>query len=207
MARTRGIEVVRCERERLDRLSGYGTHQGVVAEYESGKANPPATLKDVMDGIETDTALVLVLDHLHDPHNLGACLRTAECAGVDAVILPKRSACPVNHTVSKVASGAVEPLNIVSVSNIVNALDVLKRHEFWIYGTSERGDAELYDVPFRGRIALVVGNEGKGMKRLVEKACDALVRIPVSGQVQSLNASVATGICLYEIRRQFSLSR
>lgn len=199
--------MVRCERERLDRLSEYGIHQGVVAEYEPGKAHSPSTLKDVMGGIESDNALVLVLDHLHDPHNLGACLRTAECAGVDAVILPKRSACPVNHTVSKVASGAVESLNIVSVSNIVNALDVLKRHGFWIYGTSEMGDAELHDVLFEGRVALVAGNEGRGMKRLVEKACDALVRIPVSGQVQSLNASVATGICLYEIRRQFRLSR
>jgi len=205
LAMEQNIEVIRCESSRLDELSGNGIHQGTVAEYRSRSPNQKATLKQVMMGIDANNALILILDHIQDPHNLGACLRTAECAGVDAVILPRHSACPVNQTVIKVASGAVESLNIVMVSNIVNALQVLKKNGFWVYGTSDSGDSELFDTDFRGRIALVVGNEGRGIKRLVAEACDQLVRVSLFGELESLNASVATGVCLFEIRRQFAV--
>ncbi len=207
LATGQGIEVVRCEKNMLDELSGHGAHQGVVAEYSPRSASQGRTIRQVVKGIDTDNALILILDHLQDPQNLGACLRTAECAGVDAVILPRHSACPVNQTVTKVASGAVESLNILSVSNIVNALEVLKKNGFWVYGTCDSGEAELFETDFRGRVALVIGGEGRGMKRLVAEACDMLVRIPLLGELESLNASVATGVCLFEIRRQFAASR
>jgi len=207
LATGQGIEVVRCEKNMLDELSGHGAHQGVVAEYSPRSASQGRTIRQVVKGIDTDNALILILDHLQDPQNLGACLRTAECAGVDAVILPRHSACPVNQTVIKVASGAVESLNILSVSNIVNALEVLKKNGFWVYGTCDSGEGELFETDFRGRVALVIGGEGRGMKRLVAEACDMLVRIPLLGELESLNASVATGVCLFEIRRQFAASR
>ena len=205
LAIEQNIEVIRCERNRLDELSGNGAHQGVVAEYRPRPANQSVTIKQLMAGIDTNNALILILDHIQDPHNLGACLRTAECAGVDAVILPRHSACPVNQTVIKVASGAVESLNIVLVSNIANALEIMKKKGFWIYGASDSGDSELFETDFRGRVALVIGNEGQGMKRLVTEACDMLVRVPLFGALESLNASVATGVCLFEIRRQFAV--
>ena len=203
LAKDRNIQVIRCKKERLDKLSGFGSHQGAVAECKavSGSRNP--TIQQVLQSIDSDHALILILDHLQDPHNLGACLRTAECAGVDAVILPKHSACPVNQTVIKVASGAVEFLKIVLVSNLVAALETLKKNGFWVYGASEHAEADLYQTDFCGRAVLVIGNEAQGVKRLVAEACDLLVRIPSQGEVQSLNASVATGVCLFEIRRQF----
>lgn len=206
LAKEQGIEVIRCDKSRLDELSENGVHQGVVAEYKPRSAKQDATIKKVMAGIDTDNALILILDHIQDPHNLGACLRVAECAGVDAVILPRHSACPVNQTVIKVASGAVEFLNIVLVSNIVNTLEILKKNGFWVYGASDSGESELFETDFRGRSALVIGNEGLGMKRLVTEACDMLVRVPLFGELESLNASVATGICLFEIRRQFAMT-
>lgn len=196
------IEVVRCAKNRLDELSNYGAHQGIAAEYRSESTRRTSTLKQVLRNISSENALILVLDHLQDPHNLGACLRTAECAGVAAVILPRHSACPVNQTVVKVASGAVEFLSTVLVSNVVSTLELLKKNGFWIYGMCDAATTELYETNFQGRVAVVVGHEGKGIKRLVKQSCDMLVRIPVLGQVPSLNVSVATGICLYEIRRQ-----
>ncbi len=204
LAIERNIQVIRCGKARLDELSAYGVHQGVVAEYASDLVNRNATINQVISCIDSDNTLILILDHLQDPHNLGACLRTAESAGVDAVILPKHSACPINQTVIKVASGAVESLNIILVANIVNAMEILKKKGFWVYGASDRGENELYKTDFRGRVALVIGNEGMGMKRLTREACDMIIRIPLFGKVESLNASVATGVCLFEIRRQFA---
>ncbi|MCY4051874.1 MAG: 23S rRNA (guanosine(2251)-2'-O)-methyltransferase RlmB [Gammaproteobacteria bacterium] len=203
LAIEQNIPVIRCAKAKLDEISGYGLHQGVVAEYVSTSVNQITTIKQVIQGIDSGNALILILDHLQDPHNLGACLRTAESAGVNAVIMPKHSACPVNQTVIKVASGAVETLSIILVSNIVNAMKLLKKKGFWVYGTSDRGVNELYKIGFHGRVALVIGNEGQGMKRLTAEACDMEIRIPLFGQVESLNASVATGVCLFEIRRQF----
>ncbi|MYB34660.1 MAG: 23S rRNA (guanosine(2251)-2'-O)-methyltransferase RlmB [Gammaproteobacteria bacterium] len=205
LAKEQNIEVIQCERNRLDELSENGVHQGVVAEYKPSSAKQNANIKKVIADIDTDNVLILILDHIQDPHNLGACLRVAECAGVDAVILPRHSACPINQTVIKVASGAVDSLNIVLVSNIVNTLEILKKNGFWVYGASDSGESELFETDFRGRSALVIGNEGLGMKRLVTDACDMLVRIPLFGETQSLNASVATGICLFEIRRKFTM--
>ena len=205
LAKEQNIEVIRCEKSRLDGLSENGVHQGVVAEYKLRSARQNATVKKILEGMDTDNALILILDHIQDPHNLGACLRVAECAGVDAVILPRHSACPVNQTVIKVASGAVDFLHIVWVSNIVNTLEILKKSGFWVYGASDSGESELFETDFRGRTALVIGNEGRGLKRLVTGACDMLVRVPLFGELESLNASVATGVCLFEIRRQFAM--
>ena len=145
--------------------------------------------------------MLLVLDQVQDPHNLGACIRTAECAGADAVILPKDRACPVNATVRKVASGAAEILPVVYVSNLVNALSRLQQEGFWVYGADERGDSELHQCEFSSRSVIVMGAEGKGIRRLVLEACDFSVRIPMQGQVTSLNVSVATGLMLFEAQR------
>ena len=195
-----GIPVVRSEKSQLDAMSHYGSHQGVIAVLESVDA--PAADLDSTLARESDDSVVLVLDHIQDPHNLGACLRTAECAGVRVVILPNKGASPVNETVRKVASGAAEQLGLFTVANLGQAMGRLKDHGYWIYGTSDQAPESLYRCRFPGKVALVMGSEGEGMRALTAKSCDHLVSIPMAGTVSSLNVSVATAVCLFEILRQ-----
>ena len=187
-------------KEEADITSDGVNNQGIVAVLKVQSPIKGEKLERVLQGITH--GLVLVLDHIQDPHNLGACIRSAECAGVDAVIVPRDGASPVNDTVRKVASGAVENVSIVSVTNLVQTLKKLQQLEYWIIGATDQGDMTLYDCDFTGNIALVMGSEGKGLRRLTAQHCDYLARIPMQGAVSSLNASVATGIFLFEARRQ-----
>jgi 23S rRNA (guanosine2251-2'-O)-methyltransferase len=185
-------------REALDRLSGGGTHQGIVAE-----AAPKSYthLDDVLQSLDHPGLLVL-LDGVEDPHNLGAIIRSAHAAGADAVILPERRSAGLNETVAKAAAGALEYVPIVRVANINRTLETLKEKNYWVYGLDERG-AHSYDQPdYSGDVALVLGGEGKGLHDLTAKRCDFLVRIPVAGRIASLNVSVAAGVVLFEVQRR-----
>lgn len=185
-------------REALDRISNSATHQGVVA---LGAAHAYAELDQVLPG----ASLLIVLDGVEDPHNLGAIIRTAHAAGASAVIVPDRRAAGLTETVAKAAAGALEHLPVVRVGNVNQTLEDLKKRGFWIYGLDERG-GELYTATdFAAPTVFVMGGEGRGLHELVKKHCDALVRIPMSGAIASLNVSVATGVVLFEWRRRQSL--
>ncbi len=188
-------------RDEMDSICNGGNHQGVAVFLIPRKTNARKSLEDILDCI-TNGGLLLVLDHIQDPHNLGACLRTAECAGVDAVLIPKDGASPVNDTVRKVASGAAENPNIITITNVAQTLKKLQDLGYWIIGATDQGDKTLYDCEFTGNIVIVMGSEGKGMKRLTAEHCDFLAKIPMQGNVSSLNVSVATGIFLFEATRQ-----
>jgi 23S rRNA (guanosine2251-2'-O)-methyltransferase len=159
------------------------------------------SLDDVLDGVE-GPPLLLVLDGVTDPHNLGACLRVADGAGAHAVVAPKDHAVGLNATVAKVASGAAETVPYLMVTNLARTLNELKERDIWVIGTSDQADKTLYDLDLKGPVALVLGAEGPGMRQLTAKTCDELVRIPMQGAVESLNVSVAAGVCLYEALRQ-----
>jgi 23S rRNA (guanosine2251-2'-O)-methyltransferase len=196
LARRASIPVRFEPRAALDRLAGTSAHQGVVA---MGAAQRYADL----DGVAACEMLV-VLDGVEDPHNLGAIIRTAHAAGAGAVVIPERRAVGVTDVVAKAAAGATEHLPVVRVTNINRALEELKQRGFWIYGLDERG-TETYDqVQYASPAAVVLGGEGKGLHEQVRKHCDALVRIPVTGPISSLNVSVAAGVMLFEWRRRHS---
>ncbi|MDH3221861.1 MAG: 23S rRNA (guanosine(2251)-2'-O)-methyltransferase RlmB [Gammaproteobacteria bacterium] len=197
-ARKAGI-VTRVEtRAELTERSGTDKHQGCLLKtIESDSA---LSFDDCLKTIDADS-LLLVLDGLQDPHNLGACLRTADACGVDAVIIPKDRSVKMNATVRKVAAGGAESVPLIEVTNITRSLKQLKQAGVWIYGTSETAAKSLYDLEYRGPVALVMGAEGAGLRRLTMDSCDHLVKLPMLGQVESLNVSVATGVCLYEILR------
>jgi 23S rRNA (guanosine2251-2'-O)-methyltransferase len=158
-------------------------------------------LKQLLDNLD-EAPLLLVLDGVTDPHNLGACLRTADGAGVHAVIVPRDKACGLTPVVRKVASGAAETVPLVQVTNLARTLKALKQRNIWLMGTDLDTEQELYQADMTGPLALVMGAEGKGMRRLTRENCDFLVKLPMQGAVQSLNVSVSTGICLYEAVRQ-----
>jgi 23S rRNA (guanosine2251-2'-O)-methyltransferase len=194
-----GIKVLEADGVRLARLAGSAGHQGVVARVE-----PLATthsLDDLLDAVQ-GPPLLLVLDGITDPHNLGACLRVADGAGAHAVIAPKDHAVGINATVAKVASGAAETVPYFMVTNLARTLGELKERSIWCTGLSDDAPATLYQADLKGPLALVLGAEGAGMRQLTRKSCDALVSIPMRGGVESLNVSVASGICLYEAVRQ-----
>ena len=194
-----GLKVIESDDDKLQKMCGTHRHQGVLARVEViQKSN---SLDDLLDGL-TEPALLLVLDGITDPHNLGACLRVADGAGVHAVIAPKDHAVGINATVAKVASGAAETVPYFMVTNLARTLAELKERDIWIIGTSDDAPASLYQTDLRGPTALVLGAEGEGMRQLTRKNCDALVSIPMMGSVDSLNVSVASGVCLYEARRQ-----
>ncbi len=197
-----GIPVRQCRGPELDDLTDFGNHQGVVALLASEKPAPGSTLQQVLRSATEPTGIFLVLDRLQDPRNFGACLRAAECAGVRAVIVPREGSSPVTPVVSRVSAGAVDSLEILEVPNLVSALKQLKQQGFWVYGAAEQGSASLYACRFESRVALVMGSEGKGLRRLTRETCDFIVHLPVLGRISSLNVSVAAGICLYEINRQ-----
>ena len=194
-----GLKVIESDDDKLQKMCGTHRHQGVEARVvEIQQTN---SLDDLLDGL-TEPALLLVLDGITDPHNLGACLRVADGAGVHAVIAPKDHAVGINATVAKVASGAAETVPYFMVTNLARTLAELKERDIWVIGTSDDAPASLYQTDLRGPTALVLGAEGEGMRQLTRKNCDALVSIPMMGSVDSLNVSVASGVCLYEARRQ-----
>jgi 23S rRNA (guanosine2251-2'-O)-methyltransferase len=196
-----GVRLIEADGLRLSKLAGSHGHQGVAARVE-----PVAqihSLDDLLDSI-TGPALLLVLDGVTDPHNLGACLRVADGAGAQAVIAPKDHAVGVNATVAKVASGAAETVPYFMVTNLARTLNELKERNIWIIGTAEDAPKTLYQVDLKGPVALVLGAEGEGMRQLTRKTCDELISIPMQGAVESLNVSVASGVCLYEALRQRS---
>jgi 23S rRNA (guanosine2251-2'-O)-methyltransferase len=201
MAEELGLRIAMLDPEKLDKVAGNNRHQGIVAEYYKLKSYTENDLYDLLDGLE-EAPFLLVLDGVTDPHNLGACLRTAEGAGVHAVIAPKDNAASINPTVRKVASGAAEIVPFIAVTNLARTLDTLKERGIWLTGTSDKAKQTLYQADLKGPMALVMGAEGAGVRRLTEERCDFLVSIPMHGQVSSLNVSVATGVCLYEARRQ-----
>jgi len=197
------VHLMRVPTKRLDGFYGGGRHQGVVARVEV--RNAADTLEEVLEGIERP--MLLVLDGVTDPHNLGACLRVANGAGVHAVVAPKDRAVGITPTVSKVASGAAESTPYLMVTNLARALAQLKERNIWVVGADERADKTLYDADLPESIAWVLGAEGEGMRRLTRESCDLLVRIPMRGEVGSLNVSVSAGICLYESARRLRSRR
>ncbi|MBC7702035.1 23S rRNA (guanosine(2251)-2'-O)-methyltransferase RlmB [Aquabacterium sp.] len=198
-----GLNLVESDDDRLQKMSGTHRHQGVVAKVEH---IPQAkSLDDLLDAL-SEPPLLLVLDGITDPHNLGACLRVADGAGAHAVIAPKDHAVGVNATVAKVASGAAESVPYFMVTNLSRTLGELKERDIWVVGTSDDAPRDLYAANLAQATALVLGAEGSGMRQLTRKNCDELVSIPMLGGVESLNVSVASGVCLYEARRQRGLA-
>ena len=197
-----GVRIIEADGPRLIKLTGSAGHQGVAARVQAVEG--VRTLDELLDDLQEQgtVPLLLVLDGVTDPHNLGACLRVADGAGAHAVIAPKDHAAGINATVAKVASGAAETVPYFMVTNLARTLNELKERSIWVNGTSDDAERTLYDVDFKGPTALVLGAEGGGMRQLTRKTCDQLVRIPMMGAVESLNVSVASGVCLYEARRQ-----
>ena len=189
----KGIAYEICDRRFLDKLSKSGNHQGYVAEVKEFK------MAKVEDMIKEKNGLIVMLDGIQDVHNLGAIIRTCECAGVDGVIYKSHNAVKVNDTVAKVASGALEYMKVAEVNNLVNTIKELKKKGYWIVGSA--GDAKQFytDLKYDMNTVLVIGSEGKGMSRLVKEECDFIVKLPMFGKVTSLNASVAAGILIYNI--------
>lgn len=178
-----------------------GNHQGVIAMRQPQRGYSEKNLEEELDKIE-GTPLILVLDGVTDPHNLGACLRTADAAGVHMVIAPKDNSAPLNAVASKIACGAAEAIPYIQVTNLSRTLKDLQQRGIWITGTAGEAKQSVYQADLKGPTALVMGAEGKGMRRLTREHCDYLINIPMAGEVSSLNVSVATGVCLFEIVRQ-----
>jgi 23S rRNA (guanosine2251-2'-O)-methyltransferase len=196
-----GIGVQTVARKELDKLVR-GQHQGVVALVEVASQLGEGDLDDLLDRLGTIPPFLLILDGVTDPHNLGACLRSADAAGVHAVIIPKDKSASLNATVRKVACGAAESVPLISVTNLARTMEWLQQRGIWITGAAGEADKELYQTDLKGPMALVMGAEGSGLRRLTREHCDQLVRIPMAGAVSSLNVSVATGVCLFEVVRQ-----
>ena len=178
----------------IERLAD-GVHQGIILDI------PDYQYKELKYVFNNDPSFVVLLDHLEDPHNLGAIIRTCEAAGVDAIIMPKDRQVQINSTVMKTSVGTLDNMDIVSVSNLVNAIDALKQNGFWVVGTALEDSVDYREIDYSGKIALVIGNEGSGMSQLVKKNCDFIAKIPMYGTTNSLNASVAAGIMIYEVVR------
>ncbi|HEB82619.1 MAG TPA: 23S rRNA (guanosine(2251)-2'-O)-methyltransferase RlmB [Gammaproteobacteria bacterium] len=200
LAKNNGVSLQAISNDRLREKCPKARHQGVVAEIRRDKSTP-VSLEDIL---QKENLLLLVLDEVQDPHNIGACLRTADAAGVDAVIVSKNRSPALNAVIRNVASGAAETVPYIMVSNLARALDKIRDANVWVVGTSGDADRSLYESRAGNRMALVMGSEGKGMRRLTREACDELIAIPMTGSVESLNISVATAVCLFEYRRQLS---
>lgn len=198
-AKAANVRIIHADDQRLDSMVGTRRHQGVVAK--AGELSLARNLDELLDAIE-GPPLLLILDGITDPHNLGACLRVADGAGAHAVIAPKDRAVGLNATAAKVASGAAETVPYITVTNLARTMRELKERDIWLYGTSDDAEKTLYQADLAGPTALVMGSEGEGMRRLTRENCDVLVSIPMFGAVESLNVSVASGVCLYEARRQ-----
>jgi len=202
IAKNSGVSLQSISNEKLKEKCPKARHQGVVAELRSGNAEV-VSLDDIL---QKDTVLLLILDEVQDPHNIGACLRTADAVAVDAVIVSKNRSPALTPVMRNVASGAAETVPYIMVSNLARALEKIKESNVWVMGAAGEATQTIYDSGVSQRLALVMGSEGKGMRRLTREACDELISIPMQGSVESLNISVATAVCLYEIRRQQKLS-
>jgi 23S rRNA (guanosine2251-2'-O)-methyltransferase len=201
LAQAKSIKTEWRDQKELDRLSGSERHQGACLQIRVVGVMGEGALDDLLDALTTPP-LLLVLDGVQDPHNLGACMRTADAAGVAAVVVPKDRAAGLSATVRKVASGAAESVPLIQVTNLARTLRWLKEREIWIVGTDDQAEHSLYGAKLTGPLAIVLGAEGTGLRRLTRENCDALVSIPMRGIVESLNVSVATGVLLYEALRQ-----
>ena len=201
MAKDRNIIIQEVDKNKLDHLSGGGVHQGVVALISSYEY---ASLGDILDKARArnEDPFIIILDEIEDPHNLGAIIRTAECAGAHGVVIPKRRSASVNETVYKSSAGAVEHILVARVTNINNTIEDLKKDGLWIYGADMNGSDFYFNTSLKGSLALVIGNEGKGLSKLTKEKCDVLVKIPMGGMISSLNASNAAAILIYEVVRQ-----
>ncbi len=186
------IEIKR--KREMDHLAD-GVHQGIILDIKDYQ------YIDINQVLKANSEFVVILDHLEDPHNLGAIIRTCEAAGVDAIIMPKDRQVQVNATVMKTSAGTLSNMKIATVSNLVNSIKKLKENGFWIVGTALENSVDYRKIDYSGKIALVIGNEGKGMSRIVTEECDFVANIPMYGDVNSLNASVASGIMIYEVVR------
>jgi 23S rRNA (guanosine2251-2'-O)-methyltransferase len=201
LARAANIPVDSRDTKELDRLSGAERHQGVCLYVKPAGVLGEGALDDLLDKL-TEPPFLLVLDGVQDPHNLGACLRSADATAVTAVIVPRDRAAGLSPVVRKVASGAAETVPLIQVTNLSRTLKQLKERNIWVIGTDDEVDKSIYEMNLKGPLALVLGAEGPGLRRLTKENCDALAKIPMLGAVESLNVSVATGVVLYEALRQ-----
>lgn len=201
LARSRGLVIQEVEAGKLDSIAGAIRHQGVLALV------PPVEYAEMEDILRTardsgEPPFIVLLDELEDPHNVGAILRTSDAAGVHGVLIPKRRSCPLSGTVAKTSVGAVEYVPVARIGNIGQTIDQLKKQGMWIVGADMDGESNYYDADLSGPLVIVVGSEGQGLGRLVKERCDFLVKIPMCGKINSLNASVACSLLLYEVRKQ-----
>ena len=200
-AKEAGAVIVPVDRRRLDTMSFTHSHQGIIA---LAAAHEYATVDDILEeaAARGEAPLIVICDELTDPHNLGAIMRSAECAGAHGIIIPKRRSVSLTATVAKASAGAVEYMKVARVTNINNAINELKEKGVWVFGTAAEGSIPMYKADLTGPAAIVIGNEGEGMSQLVRKNCDVMVHIPMKGKISSLNASAAASILLYEAVRQ-----
>lgn len=206
LAKDKKIVVVEADKKKLDKMVEFKNSQGIVAsvtDYEY------FSVEDILDyaKAKNEPPFVVILDKIEDPHNLGAIIRTVECMGAHGIIIQKRNACQVTDTVEKTSAGATSFVKIARVTNITETLKQLKEEGLWIYGLDMDGASNVYDTKFDGAIGIVVGNEGTGISRLVKENCDFMVKIPMTGNINSLNASVSTAMCIYEITKQKNLAK
>lgn len=204
IAKEQRISIEYLSRAELDRMAGEENHQGVIAVCQQAKSYSEHDLADILDNLN-EPAFLLILDGVQDPHNLGACLRSADAAGVHAVIAPKDKSVGLTPTVAKVASGAAEVVSFIQVTNLARTLEFLKARNIWVYGAAGEAETSLFQAKLSGSVAVVLGAEGAGLRRLTRELCDVLLKIPMQGSVSSLNVSVATGVFLFEVVRQRQL--
>lgn len=200
-ASKKGIVIQKVDKNKLDKMSETHSHQGVIAVTSAAQY---VELEDILEKSKNDNTdpFVVVLDEINDPHNMGSIIRTAEAVGVDGVIIPKRRSVGLSAIVAKASAGAVEYMKVCKVTNIARTIDELKDKGLWIVGLDVSGDTDIFNSDLKGPLAIVIGNEGKGISRLVREKCDFIYKIPMYGNIQSLNASVATGVILYEAVKQ-----
>lgn len=201
LAKQKRVVIVEMEKSKLDKMSQTDKHQGVIAMV------PPyeySSVEEILDeaNSKNEKPFILILDGIEDPHNLGSIIRTAECAGVHGIILPKRRSAMVNSTVVKTSVGATEHIKIAVVTNLNDCIKMLKEYDIWVYGADMLGSQNYNEEKYTTGVALVIGNEGKGISKLVKENCDILVKIPMKGKINSLNASVSAGIIMYEVMNQ-----
>ncbi len=201
LAKEKRIVIVESEKGKLDKLCGNKNSQGIVASVTDYTY---CTIEDILEVAKEkgEAPFVVILDKIEDPHNLGAIIRTCECMGVHGILISKRNACQVTDTVEKVAVGACSFVKIARVTNITESIKYLKENGLWIYGLDMDGEEKIYEAKLEGAIGIVIGNEGNGISRLVKENCDVILSIPMSGNINSLNASVSAAISIYEVQRQ-----
>lgn len=206
MAKDKGIIIQYVEKQKLNEIAESNNHQGVIALVAAYKYSE---VEDILEkaSVKGEKPFIIILDEIMDPHNLGSIMRTADAVGAHGIIIPKRRSVGLTATVAKTSAGAIEYVPVARVSNIPQAIDKLKQEGLWVVGADMRGDKDYFHEDMTGAIALVIGNEGKGISRLVKEKCDFLVKIPMTGKVASLNASIAAGILMYEVLRQKNLKK